>query len=260
MIFKETRDYFINKENGLKIFVDKFLEKRQNIYSILPTSLDLAQIFEILQPEGQMNINKTLYINNKRKTKKLSNECLCLCDSSRFILYKNEEIFRLKTEYVQKIQKNVKSFLARMKFYKLFNSILRERTINNVKLIQSAIRKFLTIKNLKMKLIFENKISTRKENSQKINFLMKKFSNSLFLRKRIIKETILQERREKLVKIQKNLRMYQTRKQVKEILTQETNNYMLTYPFKCKKARLIVYINASISTLSTSSAASIGSN
>lgn len=55
---------------------------------------------------------------------------------------------------------------------------------------------------------------------------------------------ILYERREKLVKIQKNLRMYQTRKQVKQILMQEANNYMLTYPFKCKKARLIVYINA----------------
>jgi hypothetical protein len=242
LIFKETREFFLKKEHGLKNFVDKFLENRQNIYSILSKkncSVDLEKIYDICQ------LNPTY---NKRKTKSItfSTASTGMPESatSRFILYKNEEIFRLKTERAQKIQKYVKGFLARMKFYRLFNEILRERTLKNVILIQSLIRKFLAIKKLKLKLLFENIIYTRRKNAKRINSFIRKFSFLLCLRKRIIKKMILDERREMLVQIQSNLRMYLTKKQVKEILEFERRNYVLTYPFKCKKARLIVYINA----------------
>jgi hypothetical protein len=223
-LIQETRKKFEAKSTGFFLFVDDYVQKLKNF------------------------INNRL---NKKNVKSME-----FCDQfkdlkepyvspihSRHILIKQDEIFRFKEKNVILIQKNIRRFLAYLRFLKMFKEFLRLRLERGVILIQKSFRGFS--KHRKFKIfylkyrIYSNLIFSKKA----VRNSIENYFNQMIFKKNYIAYCIINSRKEAIKLLQERIKYFLYKNKIKELINKERSSYFISYPFVANDVKLIVYIN-----------------
>jgi hypothetical protein len=217
LAFKETKSFFNKKykESGFSKFVKKFLSQK-NQYKL-----------KDLQNNFQENILKKTHLEVNQ----------------RYQLLKKDEIFKLKQSKATTIQSQFRALSARRNFLRRNKEEIERRINHHLVKIQCQFRRYLIAKNIRIHLILQTVLEKRKLAISMINFNLKYFCENMKIKKYLLLKRILNTRLDKIKIIHKAFRSYYYRKKVNRILNKEKNFYSITYPFVCKKVRLVVYIN-----------------
>lgn len=171
--------------------------------------------------DKELSFNQLYYLPNQRQ---------------RYNLIHRDIIFNKKIVIIIKLQKALRLYL-KQKSIKIQWSLT---------IIQSNIRRYLTIKNIKHS-CFLNTISLIRKNSfEKILNKMLQYHNIVKFKESVISIMIYSFRNNNIVRIQNKYRTHYLSKLVHEIIEYEKTQYTLLYPFKAKEVYFKLYLNSTI--------------
>jgi len=223
-LIQETKKKFEAKSTGFFIFVDDYVQKLKNIKN---NRLNKEEL-------------KSMEFSDQYKDLK---EPYVLPIHSRHIVSKQDEIFRFKEIKVILIQKNIRRFLAYLRFLKIFKEFLRLRLERCVLLIQKSFRGFSL--NRKFKIfylryrIYSNLIFSKKA----IRNSIEKYFNQMIFKKNYLEYCIINSRKEAIKLLQERIKYFLYKNKIKELINKEKSTYFISYPFVANDVKLIIYIN-----------------
>lgn len=191
--------------------------------------------------------NKLLLNNKKRKENRLD---LSAKEAnyknyyySRMINNDQKKVIHSRKEKIILIQKHIRGFLQKKIIDEEVNKIIIKKFIDEIIIIQRSVKQFLSKKKSLNNLIVNIIQNERKIKSNKITDLFSLYHYRNLYKKNLIIQTLLKQRQESILKIQKNYRRYIFIKKVKEIILKEKDVYILTYPFNAESVQIKIYYN-----------------
>ena len=128
------------------------------------------------------------------------------------------------------IQKNIRSFMTRKKFYDNLERLILEKFIDNILIIQKYFRRFLAQKNF-----YKNKIigiieNERKNKANKLIDLFSMYHLRNYYKKKLIIKKILLQRQKKIILIQSHIRKFLIKLKINELFYSKKNSFEITFP------------------------------
>ena len=163
----------------------------------------------------------------------------------RYNHYKINNFYQLKIKSIIKIQKNIKHFLTIRCIQKLILFQIRKRIYNKIILIQKYYRKYNTKIKLKKALIIKSILEQRKKKYNTLENCIKRYFYKNKIKKFILINRIFKKRLEKILFIQGAIKSYYMKKLYKAIVDYEKYHYTLTYPYKAKTVKFLLFNNTS---------------
>lgn len=223
-ILEESQNMLKNKSKGFYHFVDFFIENLK---------------------DKSMEKNKELIMkikNNLFNTNNTSLLSFTVYEANRYLISKNDEVFRLKVDNAIMIQKHIRRLLALKKFYDIFKDNLKQKINFCIVSIQKAFKMYRIGFKVRKYILILNILKARKSSLTKIKKLFTRKKNITKFNNDFLKRKIIEVRARSAILIQSKFRGYFMRKIYKLIDYKETNNYTLHYPFKAKYVKLKIYI------------------
>ena len=162
---------------------------------------------------------------------------------SRMVHIDKKKLILSRKEKIILIQKCFRGFLQKKKFDEEVNKIIIKKFIDKILIIQNKFRKFLSKKNSLNNMIINIIHHERKIKSEKIIDLFSLYHFRNFYKKNLIIEKIINQRHNSIVIIQNKYRSYIFKKKVRQILFEEKNVFVLTYPYNAEKVQIKIYYN-----------------
>ena len=163
----------------------------------------------------------------------------------RYNNYKKNNYSQLKIKSIIKIQKNIKHFLIIRCIQKLILFQIRKKIYNKIILIQKYYRKYNIKIKLKRALIIKSILEQRKKKYNKLESCIKNYYYKNKTKKYILLNKIFQNRLQKILFIQGAIKSHYMQKLYKAIVDYEKYHYTLTYPYKAKTVKFLLYNNTS---------------
>ena len=194
------------------------------------------------------NKNKNIFSLSKIKKEKkldLSGKKLNYKNQyySRMVHIDKKKLTHSRKEKIILIQKCIRGFLQKKKFDEEVNKIIIKKFIDKILLIQNEFRKFLSKKNSLNSMIINIIHKERKIKSDKIIDLFSLYHFRNFYKKNLLIKKIINQRYNSINKIQNKYRSYIFKKKVRQILLEEKNVFVLTYPYNAEKVQIKIYYN-----------------
>jgi len=224
----ETKKHFEEKNKGFYLFVQHFvkIKKEQEENRLQQEKLNTFLLNFQLGSEDEYNSN----LNHH---------------SNRFFTTKKNETFQNKSLQAISIQKIVRGYLSKKRFYSNFANILKLKALNCLLTIQKHIRQKIMSKHFKKFYIINKILNERQTSCFKITNFIKHIHSTNEIKRNMIINKIVTFRKYSCEKIQSKFRGHVIYKKVKRILYFENSCYSINYPFVAKSVRIKIFINVS---------------
>ena len=162
---------------------------------------------------------------------------------SRMVNNDHKKVIHSRNEKIILIQKHIRGFLRKKIIDEEVNKIIIKKFIDKIIIIQRNIKQFLSKKKSLNNLIVNIIQNERKLKSNKITDLFCLYHYRNLYKKNLIIQALLKQRKESILKIQKNYRSFIFIKKVREIILKEKDVYILTYPFNAENVKIKIFYN-----------------
>jgi hypothetical protein len=210
-----------DKAKGFYTFVDNFMEKLKKLKN--------SQKF--------LKEDKNVDFNLEMKQIEI------FPSKSRYLITKQEEIFRLKEEKALLLQKYIRRYIAYVHFLKIFNENIKAQITKCIITIQKNFRRFSINKKFKMYYIKYKILTSLKYSKHKIKNSVESFYIQTLIKKQYLLNNIITIRSEALKLLQNRIKFYLFNKKIKDLLLKEKTHYSISYPFVAHDVKLVIYIN-----------------
>ena len=237
-LFKLTAPPTLKQSKSTRnLFFEKTMIKNKLLSSLSPKRINDPPVKQI-----SLSKNKKEYKESKLDfsfiKKKITNPLMKLC--IRFVncekhLALSEQLFSITT-----IQSFFRGYLCRKSFFSSMQAMIEEKGRNEIILIQSYIRKFLTIKSIKRFILLKQVYQGIHSAIMKITHKMREFYyKNNGIKKMIFKDIVL-SRIASVTKIQAIYRSKLYQRKFKDFMKTISENYYFNYPFYAKTVELKV--------------------
>ena len=187
-----------------------------------------------------LNISELNQSNNPPKKEKFSSLSQI---SSKFIVNDMHQSLYYKINIVTKIQSHFRAYIAKKNLLikYLSRDYIKRTSIQKIVTIQKVIRSFLAKINVRKKLIIELINKKRKKSVELIIKKLHDFISIIKLKKSILINYCLEQRKLKAIFIQESFRNYLFYESFKKLRKTINKNYFLDYPFNAKKVEILLY-------------------
>ena len=211
--------------------------------SIYPPQLGEEQILNFKHfSNSYLNYNEQEINTSHTKSEKISS--LTQQDSKYLINNVHQSIYGT-VDIIIKIQSHFRGYLVKKNLLKKYlnRNYITKKSIHKIIYIQKIVRSFLTKINIRKKLIAELINKKRKNSIELIIRKMKFFVSIIKLKKNIVIEHCLEQRKLKVIYLQQSFRNYLFFKSFQKLKNDIDKNYFLDYPFEAKKVDILLYPN-----------------